>query len=187
MVEQKMLRPVGLSESKTSFAYDVLGNIRQSNDTGALWNVFSTASVEERAKGMSEKEQFVMTEIDRLQRTTKFAPKPPIKHPDFGDTDMRTIMASDGKRTIYDVWQQNYKALNPVDPLYDILSSDAPQGTFRHEGVKDGEAKRIISDYQNNAFMLTMSQEQKVMDKFISETLLKAKSNAGLFSTPRPY
>lgn len=187
MVEQKLLRPVGLSESKTAFAYDVLGNIRQSNDTGALWNVFSTASVEERAKGMSEKEQFVLTEMDRLARTTGFIAKAPIKHSDFGETDMRTIMAADGKRTIYDVWQQNYKALNPVEPLYDILSSQAPEGTFKYAGVKEEQTKKIISDYQNNAFQLTMSQESIVMEKFISETLLKAKSNAGLFSTPRPY
>ena len=187
MVEQKLLRPVGLSESKTAFAYDVLGNVRKANDTGALWNVFSTASVEERAKGMTEKEQFVLTEMDRLARTTGFIAKPPIKHPDFGDTDMRTIMSSDGKRTIYDVWQQNYKAQNPVDPLYDVLSSQAPEGTFKYAGVKEETVRKIISDYQNNAFQITMSQEQKVMDKFISETLLKAKSNAGLFSTPRPY
>ena len=187
MVEQKLLRPVGLDEGKTAFAYDVLGNIRKANDTGALWNVFSTASVEERAKGLTEKEQFVMTEMDRLARTTGFIAKPPIKHPDFGDTDMRTIMSSDGKRTIYDVWQQNYKAQNPVDPLYDVLSSQAPEGTFKYAGVKEETVRKIISDYQNNAFAITMSQEQKVMDKFISETLLKAKSNAGLFSTPRPY
>ena len=187
MVEQKLLRPVGLDESKTAFAYDVLGNIRKSNDTGALWNVFSTATVEERAKGMTEKEQFVMTEMDRLARTTGFIAKPPIKHPDFGETDMRTIMAADGKRTIYDVWQQNYKAQNPVEPLYDVLSSQAPEGTFKYAGVKEETVRKIISDYQNNAFAITMSQEQKVMDKFISETLLKAKSNAGFFSTPRPY
>lgn len=187
MVEQKLLRPVGMDEGKTAFAYDVLGNVRKSNDTGALWNVFSTASVEERAKGLTEKEQFVMTEMDRLARTTGFIAKPPIKHPDFGDTDMRTIMAADGKRTIYDVWQQNYKAQNPVDPLYDVLSSQAPEGTFKYAGVKEETVRKIISDYQNNAFAITMSQEQKVMDKFISETLLKAKSNAGLFSTPRPY
>lgn len=187
MVEQKLLRPVGLDEGKTAFAYDVLGNVRKANDTGALWNVFSTASVEERAKGMTEKEQFVLTEMDRLARTTGFIAKPPIKHPDFGETDMRTIMSSDGKRTIYDVWQQNYKAQNPVDPLYDVLSSQAPEGTFKYAGVKEETVRKIISDYQNNAFAITMSQEQKVMDKFISETLLKAKSNAGLFATPRPY
>lgn len=187
MVEQKLLRPVGMDEGKTAFAYDVLGNVRKSNDTGALWNVFSTASVEERAKGMTEKEQFVLTEMDRLARTTGFIAKPPIKHPDFGETDMRTIMAADGKRTIYDVWQQNYKAQNPVEPLYDVLSSQAPEGTFKYAGVKEETVRKIISDYQNNAFQITMSQEQKVMDKFISETLLKAKSNAGLFSTPRPY
>jgi muramidase (phage lysozyme) len=188
MVEQKLLRPVGLDDpAKTAFAYDVLGNTRKMSDTGSLWNVFSTASVEERAKGMNEKEQFVLTEMDRLSRVTGVTFKPPVKAKEMGDADMRTIMAADGKRTLYDVWQQNYKSLKPEDVLYPILKAPLPEGTFKYRAAKVEEAQAVINDLQSAAMAMTMQQEQKVVDKYISQELLKAKSKAGLFDTPRPY
>lgn len=187
MVEQKLLRPFGQDEGKTAFAYDVLGNPRRSSDTGALWNVFSTASVEERAKGLDKESQFVLTEMDRLTRVTGVTFKPPIKAKDLGDTDLRTIMASDGKRTLYDVWQENYKSLHPEKVLYPILSAPLPEGTFKYRAAKVEETQGVIADLQDAAFKMTMTQEKKVIDKFINETLLKAKSQAGFFDTPRPY
>lgn len=188
MVEQKLLRPVGLDDpSKTAFAYDVLGNPRQMADTGSLWNVFSTASVEERAKGMNEQSQFVLSEMDRLTRVTGVTFKPPVKAKEMGDADMRTIMAADGKRTLFDVWQQNYKSLQPEAVLYPILKAPLPEGTFKYRAAKVEEAQAVINDLQSAAMAMTMKQEQKVVDKFITNELLKAKSKAGLFDTPRPY
>jgi hypothetical protein len=189
MTEQKLLRPLGLDSDveKSAFAYDVLGNVRRTGDTGALWNVFSTATVEERAKGMSETQQFVMTEMDRLQRTTGVTFAPPIKHRDFGDTDMRTIMAADGKRTMYDVWQQNYKALNPENILAPILAAPLPEGTFKYRAAKVEEVQQTISSLQDAAFAQTMVQERDVIERYINETLKRAKSQSGLFDTPRPY
>ena len=188
MVEQKLLRPVGLDEpSKTAFAYDVLGNPRQMADTGSLWNVFSTASVEERAKGLNEQSQFVLSEMDRLTRVTGVTFKPPVKAKEMGDADMRTIMASDGKRTLFDVWQQNYKSLQPEAILYPILKAPLPEGTFKYRAAKVEETQAVINDLQSAAMAMTMQQEQKVIDKYISNELLKAKSKAGLFDTPRPY
>jgi muramidase (phage lysozyme) len=188
MVEQKLLRPVGLDDpAKTAFAYDVLGNTRKMSDTGSLWNVFSTASVEERAKGMNEKEQFILTEMDRLSRVTGVTFKPPVKAKEMGDADMRTIMAADGKRTLYDVWQQNYKSLKPEDVLYPILKAPLPEGTFKYRAAKVEETQAVINELQSAAMAMTMQQEQKVVDKYISTELLKAKSKAGLFDTPRPY
>jgi hypothetical protein len=188
MVEQKLLRPVGLDDpSKTAFAYDVLGNPRQMADTGSLWNVFSTASVEERAKGMNEQSQFVLSEMDRLTRVTGVTFKPPVKAKEMGDADMRKIMAADGKRTLFDVWQQNYKSLNPETVLYPILKAPLPEGTFKHRAAKVEEAQAVINDLQAAAMAMTMKQEQQVVDKFITNELLKAKSKAGQFDTPRPY
>ncbi|CAB4139215.1 hypothetical protein UFOVP348_47 [uncultured Caudovirales phage] len=188
MVEQKLLRPVGLDDpSKTAFAYDVLGNPRQMADTGSLWNVFSTASVEERNKGLNEQSQFVLSEMDRLTRVTGVTFKPPVKAKEMGDADMRMIMAADGKRTLFDVWQQNYKSLNPEAVLYPILKAPLPEGTFKYRAAKVEEAQAVINELQNAAMAMTMKQEQKVMDKFITNELLKAKSKAGQFDTPRPY
>jgi hypothetical protein len=189
MVEEKLLRPVGidLETVNSAYAYDVLGNVRKAADTGALWNVFSTATVEERAKGMNEQSQFVLTEMDRLTRVTGVTFKPPVKAKEMGGADMRTIMAADGKRTLYDVWQQNYKSLNPEVILYPILKAPIPEGTFKYRAAKVEETQAAIKDLQDAAMSMTMVQEQKVIDKFIATELLKAKSKAGLFDTPRPY
>lgn len=189
MVEEKLMRPLGIDMETTNaaYAYDVLGNVRKAADTGALWNVFSTATVEERAKGMDEKSQFVMTELDRLTRVTGVTFKPPVNAKELGDADMRTIMAADGKRTLYDVWQQNYKSLNPQDLLYPLLKAPLPDGTFKYRAAKVEETQAVIKDLQDAAMALTMQQEKQVIDKFINNELLKAKSKAGLFDTPRPY
>jgi len=189
MVEQKLLRPFGAESpyEKSAYAYDVLGNVRKSADTGALWNVFSTATVEERNKGLSDKELYVLQEMDRLSRVTGVTFKPPVKAPDLGDFDMRTVMASDGKRTLYDVWQQNYKALHPENILEPILKSPMPEGTFKYRAAKVEEAQSIIRDLQQTALLQTMQQEGRVIKEYQDNILRKAQTQGGLFDTPRPY
>lgn len=189
MVEEKLLKPIGLDDptTKAAYAYDVLGNVRKMSDTGVLWNVFSTATIEERTKGLSEKEQFVLAEMDRLSRTTGVVWKPPVKAAELGDFDMRTVMSSDGKRTLYDVWQENYRSLNPAEKLYPILASALPDGTFKYKGLKQEEALSMINTLQDAALLLTMQKEAKVIQKYQDELIKKTQSKTGFFDTPRPY
>jgi hypothetical protein len=192
MVEQKVLGPVQGTvgadpKLSTSYSYDVLGNVRRAADTGYLFDFFTTNSVEERSRGMTQEQLFVLQELDRVGKVTGATFKPPIKHRDLGDTDLRTIMADDGKRTLYDVWQDNYRSLNPAEALYPILAAPLPDGTMKHKGARVDAVREVINTYQEAAFQMTMAQEQKVLDRFIKETLNKANSKAGLFDTPRPY
>lgn len=192
VVEQKVLGPIAGSagfDSKmgTAYSYDVLGNVRKVSDTAYLLDFFTTNSIEERGKGMSEKELFVLQEMDRIARVTGATFKPPIKHPDLGDLDLRTVMAADGKRTLYDVWQENYRSLNPAESLYPVLSAPLPDGTFKHKGARVDATREIIKQFQDAAFQMTMGQEQKVLDKYIDEQIKKVNSKAGQFDTPRPY
>jgi hypothetical protein len=62
-----------------------------------------------------------------------------------------------------------------------------PEGTFKYRAAKVEETQAVINELQSAAMAMTMQQEQKVVDKYISTELLKAKSKAGLFDTPRPY
>lgn len=189
MVEEKLLKPIGLDDKSTqaAYAYDVIGNVRKMSDTGVLWNVFSTSTIEERSKGMSEKEQFVLAEMDRLSRTTGVVWKPPVKSKDLGDFDMRTVMAADGKRTLYDVWQENYRSLDPAEKLYPILAAPLPEGTFKYKGIKQEEALSMINTLQDAALALTMKQEGKVIQRYQEELLRGVQSKTGFFDTPRPY
>jgi len=181
VVEEKLARPFGKDDIKTPYSYDVLGNVRKLADTGSLWNVFSTASMEERARGMSEEGQFVMQELDRLSRVTGATFKAPTKHSELGDLDLRTILAKDGKSTLYDVWQQNYREMNPDKILYPILKEEMPDGTFKVKAARVELVQQTIKDLQDAAFYKTMAQEQKVIDRYIEQTIYEQKAKAGLF------
>jgi len=187
MVEERLYRPVGYDSENilTAYSYDVLGNIRKYSDTGAMWNVFSVSTPEERAKGMSEKELFVLKEIDRLSQVVDLVLKPPVSRPELGNMDLRTILASDGKRTLYDVWQQNYRALNPAEILYPIMAADLPDGTAKHKWLRVDILRKEINNLQEVAFQQMMVGEQKIIDRMVSEELKKIKSKAGLFDIPR--
>lgn len=182
MVDQKLALPFGQDEKliKTSYSYDVLGNPRKLTDTGSLWNIFSTSSIEERSKGLSEESQVVLAEMDRLSRMTGTTFKPALKHREIGGWDLRTVMAEDGKRTLYDVWQDNYRALNPDKMLYPLAVSALPDGTYKHKGAKVDEMQGMMNDLQDIAFQQMKVQEQAVFDRFIQEVLSKAEAEAGL-------
>lgn len=187
VVEEKLLRPFGQDDVKTPYSYDVLGNVRKMADTGSLWNVFSTSSMEERGKGMSEEGKFVMSELDRLSRVTGATFKPPTKHKELGDFDMRTIVAADGKSTLYDVWQKNYKEMQPDVVLYPIMKAEMPDGTFKTKALRVELVQQTISDMQDAAFYKMLNSEQVVVDKLIENTLNQERAKAGLFDSKRPY
>lgn len=188
MVEDKLLKPVGLEGTgiKTSKAYDLLGNPRRMSDTGSLWNVFSTATVEERMKGLNPDQQYVLAEMDRLSRVTGVTFAVRTKHPTLGDLDLRTQLTSDGKGTLYDRWQEIYRSLEPEKVLKPILQAPMPEGTYRdHEG-KTAVVQQQITQLQNAAFDILLKQEDRLINRMIDEELRKARAKAGMFDTPRP-
>jgi len=187
VVEEKLLRPFGRDDIKTPYSYDVLGNVRKLADTGSLWNVFSTASVEERGRGMSEEGKFVMQELDRLARVTGATFKAPTKNSELGELDLRTMLASDGKSTLYDVWQKNYQAMEPDKILYPILKEEMPDGTFKYKAARVELVQQTIKDLQDNAFWKMMAQEEDIIERYRQRIIDESKAKAGLFDSKRPY
>ena len=120
-----------------------------------------------------------------MAQVTNLVLKPPVSRPELGDIDLRTVLASDGERTLYDVWQQNYRALNPADILYPIMSAPLPDGTAKHKGVRVETLRQQINNLQEVAFQQMMVGEQRIIDRMVSEELKKIKSKAGLFDIPR--
>lgn len=183
LVEQRLAVPLGIEmdDVKTPYSYDILGNKRRLADTGALWSSFSTATVEERIRGMSPEAQAVMLEMNRLERVTGTVYKPPTKIAALGDTDLRTILASDGKRTLYDVWQENYRAMEPEKILYPYAVSELPSGTYKEKGLKVDAIQRKVNEMQDIAFKQLLSQEQEVINRYIATKLYKATAKVGQF------
>ena len=133
-------------------SYDVLGNVRQINDTGALWNIFSQSTEEERKKGRSEVELDVLRKLDHISKQTGTSFVTPYTHRDLGTVDLRTQMTGDGKETLYDRWNRYYKELRPEEGLSVILNSGLPIGTASIDGAAVTEAKAFISDMREAAF-----------------------------------
>lgn len=187
IIDQKLARPFGQDDKniKTSFAYDVLGNPRRLSDTGSLWNVFSTSSTEERGKGISAEGQAVLTEMDRLAKVTGATFKPPTKHRELGDLDLREVLAEDGKRTLYDVWQENYRALNPDQVLYPIATAPLPDGTFKQKAAKVEELQSAMQQLQDAAFYQMLTNEQQVINRLIQKELYEAKAKSGQLDVGR--
>lgn len=180
-VVEERLKSVGFDkgEIKSSYAYDAVGNVRSMADTDSLWSMFATTDVDEMVKGRSEKELFVLEELDRLSRTTGSNFLPPYKMADTGSLDYRTVMTKDGSKTLYDKWMENYRSLKPEEALAPLLSAPVPEGTFKYTGEKVVEARKIMKDFYEASYYQMMAEERQVVDKMITEELNKARAQSG--------
>lgn len=170
-----------VGDVRTSFAYDPLGQVRQPADVGSMWNLFSTSSQEERIRGNTPEHGIVMAAMDQISKETgtTFAPPSP-KNSQTGTLDLRTMMTQDGEETLYDRWQRNYRNQQPEMQLVAIAQSSMPIGTAQFKGEKVAAIQGQISQMQDTAFTLLLTEE-KVKDRLIKQEVLKAKTQAGLF------
>lgn len=168
------------NEVKTSKSYDALGQVRKIADTGVLHNIFSTATVTEQAKGMGEDAQFVMDQMDRLQRQTGavFTAVSP-KHRTTGDLDLRTVMTTDGKETLYDRWMTKFRGFEPETLVRPLVESELAEGTFKDKGDKAAAVQKMIRGLSDAAFAELMAEEQPLVDKMHSVITGKSEAKSG--------
>lgn len=187
MVDARMNPYDIMGDIKTSKSYTVLGTPRSASNapsltdvTSPMYNPFSVTTVEDRKRGLSDKQQKVMEELDRLQRETgaQFTIQP--RHQSTGAMDTRTILTADGKQTLYDKWQENYRALKPEDGLYSMVTQEIPDGTYGEKGVRVTLIENHIKKLQDDAFKQLMSDEHTVVEKYKQTVLDKAKGKFGL-------
>ena len=172
---------------RTSKAYDILGRERTVTDVGAMWNIFSQATPEERAKGRSEKELAVLKEMDRLAMVAgqQAIFTSGYKHESLGSLDLRTVLTKDGTMTLYDKWNQKYREMNPAEVLYPIAMSPLPDGTHEYKGMKIKELQSQIRGLREAAFYSMMAEEESVVKKMQQEFFKKQTAEAGLFDYGR--
>ena len=170
---------------KTSKSYDILGNVRTVTDAGAMWSIFSEATPEERAKDRSPEELAILRELDRLGWVTGNTFTFGYKHEDTGDLDLRTVMAGDGKETLYDKWNQKYRELNPAAALYPIVTAPLPDGTYSHKAAKVETIQRVLREYRNASFKQLLAEEGELLERMIQRKLLEGQSKAGQWDVGR--
>lgn len=190
-VVQTQLGPIGGlieqgREIKTSRSYDIFGNTRTITDTGAMWDIFSTASHEDRIKGRSEAELKVMREMARLARVTGATFTTGYKHQMTGDLDLRTVMTSDGTKTLFDRWNEIYREMNPAEALLPVAEADLPDGTYQHKALKVETMQSVIREYRDTAFKQLLVEEPDVLQKkFVELKVREAQAKGGMWDYGR--
>jgi len=186
MVESRLLHGASLGqyERNTPLSYDVLGNVRTPNDTGAMWNIFNTATVEERGKGKSETELEVLRKLDFISKQTGVTFDTPNTHRMTGKLDLRTQMTSDGEETLYDRWQRYYKDMQPESILSPILDAGAPVGTMTVDGATVTLVRSTINQLRDAAFYRLMAEEAQVTDRVIQSLIRQSEVKSGFWDQP---
>ena len=175
------------TDIRTSKSYDILGRERTVTDIGAMWNIFSQATKEEREKGRSPEELAVLKEMDRLAYTVgqQAIFTSGYKHESLGDLDLRTVLTDDGTMTLYDKWNQKYRELNPAEILYPLAMAPLPEGTHEYKGMKVAEMQDQIRQLRQTAFDMMMAEEEGVIQRMIKHDFKKETAGVGMFDYGR--
>lgn len=183
MLESRLLSGATLGQYDKSApkSYDILGNVRQLNDVGAMWNIFSPSTPEERKKGRSEVELDVLRKLDQISRQTGVTFAAPYKHSLLGNVDLRKAMTSDGEETLYDRWQRYYKELHPEEGLSAILGAGLPVGTKDIDGAVVGSVRKHINTLRDAAFYRLMAEEAEVTEGVIQNYIREAEVKSGFW------
>tara|TARA_R110000851_G_scaffold122772_1_gene252298 strand:- start:557 stop:5038 length:4482 start_codon:yes stop_codon:yes gene_type:complete len=180
MVEERLAGIyIDISDVKSSYSYDIFGNVRTTKDTGRLWNTFSTTTQEEREGDLTPSMIYVGKELDKLSQITGAKFETPIKFAELGDLDMRTLMTADGKETLYDRWNRFYRSRDPAERVAQILRMNLSSGTFKNKGPMVAEVQGVLKLYRELAFYDMRKTEQVVLDRHRKEMRDKASAESG--------
>lgn len=172
---------LGAYERSAPKSYDLLGNVRQMGDEGAMWNIFSMSTPEERAKGMNEQQLDVLRKLDAISKQTGTTFAAPNKHRLMGNTDLRRTMTADGQESLYDRWQRYYKEQQPEVGLSEILNAGLPVGTRSVDGPVIQQVNRYINSLRDAAFYRLMAEEAGVQQGVIRNLHRQAEAKAGFW------
>lgn len=183
MIETNLLKGASLGQydMSSSKSYDLLGNVRQINDTHAMWNIFSRSTLEERQKGRDEVELRVLRELDSLSKQTGVTFTVPNTHRMMGKIDLRTQMTGDGKETLYDRWQRYYREMKPALILAPLLDSGAPVGTRTLNGATIQMVTSTINKLRDAAFYQLMAEESGVSEAVIQNMIRQSEIKSGFW------
>ena len=176
---------LGKYEGVVPRSYDALGNIRVMDDYMPLWNIFATVSEESRGKGRSEEELQILRALDDLSRQTGARFTVPVRHPRYGNVDLRTVRTNDGKSTLYDRWNELYAELNPTQMLVPIINSPLSVGTMSQQGLKVDQVQNTLSQLREIAFMKLMAEESGVSERVINQTRRNVEIKSGQWDSFR--
>jgi len=155
--------------------YTALGRPRTLSNPAAGLYYFNTATVEERKRGVPEKELEVEEFLHKLALVGDTHFTAPHKMTEYlGDIDLRTQVTKDGKETYYDRWMRYTHESELVNVLHSYR--DLPMGTASVPGIAETAVRKVINQFRMIAFIRLRNEEANIPQKH--ESVLTRKRNA---------
>lgn len=157
--------------------YTALGRPRTDSNPAAKLYYFNNATAEERRRGKPQKEIEVEEFLDKLSQVGDTHFTAPYKMPKYmGDIDLRKTITKDGVESYYDRWMRYTHESGMTDVLHELRG--LPMGTASVPGIAEVEAKKIINQFREIAFIKLMSEEAAIPLEYQSvlERTIKAKT-----------
>lgn len=162
--------------------YTALGRQRRLSNPMANLIYFDRSTAEEKKRGVPERELEVEQFLYRLAQVGNTHFTAPYQHKVLRNVDLRTRMTQDGQESYYDRWMRYTHESGLIEALYGITS--LPMGTESDVGVAEAEAKKLINQFREAAFMKLMSEETGVTQEYIRNEIMRIENKAGMNSIP---
>jgi len=160
--------------------YTALGRARTLSNPAAGLYYFNTATVDERKRGVPEKELEVEQFLFKLAQVGDTHFTAPYKYPKYmGDVDLRTQPTKDGKESYYDRWMRyTHETKVGGRGLVDVLHSiqGLPMGTASTAGIAEKQTRNIINKYREIAMNKLLNEEGNLIQQ--RRSVLEKENNA---------
>lgn len=164
-MEQFIRQRVNPDDPLVPKQYTALGRARTLSNPAASLYYFDKATVEERKRGVPEKELEVERFLFKLSQVGDTHFTAPYKYDKYmGDIDLRTQLTKDGTETYYDRWMRYTHESGLIDVLHGL--QDLPMGTASQAGVAEQYARKYINQFREVAFMRLFSEEAAIPQQY---------------------
>lgn len=157
--------------------YTALGRPRTLSNPMANLIYFDTVSNEERKRGVPEKELEVEAFLRKLSIVGDTHFTAPYKHKLFPNVDLRTVLTQDGTESLYDRWMRYTHDSGVIDVLHGLR--DLPMGTASVSGMAEKEARKVINQFREMAFITLMSEERGIDEAYVNGEIRKIEALSG--------
>ena len=166
-MEQFIRQRVNPDDPLVPRQYTALGRPRTDANPEAKLIYFSTASVEDRKRGKSDKEIEVEQFLYKIAQAGDTHFTAPYTFPKYmGKVDLRKQVTKDGTESYYDRWMRYTLESNLVNDLHRLTKMDLPMGTKSTAGVAETKAKEIINKRREQAFVKLLREEGVLFDSY---------------------
>lgn len=179
-LEQFIKQRVNPSDPLVPKQYTALGRVRTLSNPAASLYYFDKATVEERKRGIPEKELEVERFLYKLAQVGDTHFTAPYKYQKYmGDVDLRTQVTKDGTESYYDRWMRyTHETKVGGRGLVDVLHSiqNLPMGTASTAGIAEKQTRNIINKYRELAMNKLLNEEGNLIQQ--RRSVLEKENNA---------